>query len=76
MRVNGSIYDAYMENGQLTLWLKTGNGILRLHDQFPAEFYATPRKRSPNELAEIISSHPLVESTAICQRYLKITDPE
>ncbi len=65
-----------MENGQLTLWLKTGDGILQLHDQFPAEFYATPRKRSPHELAEIISSHPLVESTAICLRYLKITDPE
>lgn len=74
MKANGCIYDAYTENGQLTLWLKTRSEILELHDQFPAEFYATPRKRNLNELAEIISSHPLVESTTITSAYLKITD--
>ena len=76
MKTNGCIYDAYTENGQLILWLKTKDGVLQLHDQFPVEFYAIPRKRSLNELAEIISNHPLVESTAICSRYLKITDKD
>ena len=76
MKADGCIYDAYTENGQLTLWLKTRSGILQLHDQFSAEFYANPRRRSLNELAEIISYHPLVESTIICSAYLRITDKD
>ena len=72
--MNGCIYDAYTENGQLTLYLRTNQNVIRLHDQFPVEFYATSPKRNPNELAEIISSHPLVESATISSAYLKITD--
>ena len=74
MKADGCIYDAYTENGQLTLWLRTERSVLQLHDQFPVEFYATSPKRNVNELAEIISSHPLVESATISSAYLKITD--
>ena len=74
MRANGCIYDAYTEDGELTLYLRTEQSVIQLHDQFPVEFYATSPKRNPEELAEIISSHPLVESVTISSAYLKITD--
>ncbi len=74
MRANGCIYDAYSENGQLAIWLRTENEELKLHDQFQVEFYAAPRKRELNELAAIISGHPLVESATTTSAYLKITD--
>jgi hypothetical protein len=76
MKINGWIYDAYTENSQLTFWMKTQDKTLQLHDQFPVEIYATPRKCSLNELFEIISNHPLVESTTTCLRYVKINDEE
>jgi hypothetical protein len=76
MKINGWIYDAYSDNNQLTLWIKTQDRTLQLHDLFPIEIYATPRKRSLNELSEIISNHLLVESTTICLRYLRINDKE
>jgi len=74
LKANGCIYDAYIENGQLTVYLRTERGVLQLHDQFPVEFYATSAKRDLNELAEILSSHPLVESATLSSAYLKITD--
>ena len=74
MKTDGWIYDAYTENNQLTFWIKTQDRALQLHDRFPVEIYATPRKGSLNELSAIISNHPLVESTTTCLRYVKIND--
>ena len=74
MKKDGWIYDAYPEDGKLTLWIKAKDSVLQLHDNFTVEIYATPKKRSVSELAEIIASHPLVISTSICSRYQRLTD--
>lgn len=76
MKATGWIYDAYLEDDQITLWMKTDDGqALRFTDSFPAELYAAPKNQlSACQLAAIIRDHPLVESASVCMRYLLITD--
>jgi hypothetical protein len=76
VRVTGWIYDAYLEQDQIILWMKTDNSqLLQLTDPFLAELYAVPStKHSAAELTDIISNHPLVESALLCLRYAEITD--
>ena len=75
MRADGWIYDAYSEQNQITLWLRTDQGqTIRLTDSYQAELYATPKNHAASELAELIAGHPLVESTSTCLRYSKISD--
>jgi DNA polymerase elongation subunit (family B) len=78
MKTNGWIYDIYQKDDDIVFWMKTVDGlVLKLADSFLAEFYAAPKShQSASELAELISGHPLVESSHICMRYVRITDCE
>jgi hypothetical protein len=76
MNISGWIYDAYLEDDQIILWMRTDDGqVLKLTDSFSAELYAAPSNNlSASRLAEIITEHPLVESASTCMRYVQITD--
>jgi hypothetical protein len=76
MNITGWIYDAYLEDDQIILWMRTDDGqVLKLTDSFSAQLYAAPSKNlSASRLAEIITEHPVVESACTCMRYVQITD--
>jgi hypothetical protein len=78
MKTDGWIYDIYQKDDDIIFWMKTVDGlVLKLTDSFLAKFYATPKShQSASELAELISGHPLVESSHICMRYIRITECE
>jgi len=75
MKATGWIYDAYQEGNNITLWMKTDDiRKLKISDCYSAEFYAAPNNENAEELAAIISDHPLVESATVCLRYRDIRD--
>jgi DNA polymerase elongation subunit (family B) len=78
MKAAGWIYDAYPQDDQIILWMKTDDGrVLKLTDSYLAEFYALPKEQhSVGQLAEAISGHPLVETVSVCTRYVRINDQE
>jgi hypothetical protein len=78
MNATGWVYDAYPTGDQIVVWMKTDDErVLKLTDSYLSEFYATPRmQQSADELAEVISTHPLAETASICMRILRISDRE
>ena len=61
------------------LWVKKGEKILEIFQEFHPEFFAVPKKNIGSDfkrLKSIIETHPNVKNVRVCKKYVKLEDHE
>jgi DNA polymerase-2 len=79
VQFKGWLLDVSTCSKGVLLWVKKGNKILKLFQDFSPEFYAVPKKNIGTDfkrLKQILESHSEVKHVRICEKYVKLEDHE
>lgn len=74
---DGWLLDVSTCSEGVILWVKKGEKILKIFQEFHPEFFAVPKKNIGNDLKRlksIVDAHPNVKSVRVCEKYVKLED--
>jgi len=80
-KFDGWLLDVSTCSEGVILWVKTvkEQKIVKIFHEFSPEFFAVPKKHTGKDfkrLINILNSHPDVKSVRICEKYVKLEDPQ
>jgi DNA polymerase elongation subunit (family B) len=74
---DGWLLDVTTCSDGVILWVKKGEKILEIFQEFHPEFFAVPKKNIGSDfkmLKSVIENHPKVKNVRICKKYVKLED--
>jgi len=74
---DGWLLDVSTCSEGVILWVKKGEKILKIFQEFHPEFFAVPKKNIGNDLKRlksIVDAHPNVKSVRVCKKYVKLEE--
>jgi DNA polymerase-2 len=77
LQFDGWLLDVSTCSNGVFLWVKKGNKVLKIFQEFHPEFFAVPKKNIDSDfkrLQQILASHQNVERVRICEKYVKLED--